>query len=276
VRRALAAALLLALAGCGGPARRFSKPVTLGGKVVSAQELNHGSKAYVLYCAACHGLKGDGKGPAALGLRPAPRDFTLGTFKFAAVSSGELPNDADLVRTIQGGLHGTAMLAWDDIPEAEVRAMASFLKTFSPKWTDGTPGAPILAGADPWGEARKGDAVGRGRRVYHGLAQCLVCHPAYASAEEVNAASLELSKRPLTLREDPFHSQTTPSEYGRDLMPPDFTRDPLRAGDTLPDLYRTVASGVGGTAMPAWKGQLPEPDLWALAYYVRSLAETRR
>ena len=27
--------------------------------------------------------------------------------------------------------------------------------------------------------------------------------------------------------------------------------------------------------MPSWKGSLPEEDLWALAYYVRSLADLR-
>lgn len=274
MRRA-ALLLPLALAACGSPARRFSEPMTLGGKNVSAARLNRGSEAYVTYCAACHGLLGDGKGPAASGLRPAPRDFTLGKFKFAAVASGELPNDADLARSVKNGLHGTAMLAWSDVPPADVGAIVDFLKTFSPKWTDGTPGAPIVPSPDPWGGLRREEAAARGKLVYHGFAQCLLCHPAYADAAEVNAASMELSKRPATLRDDPFHSTLTPSEFGQDLFPPDFTRDVVRAGDGVPDLYVTIASGIGGTAMPAWKGAMPEGDLWALAYYVRSLVERR-
>jgi hypothetical protein len=56
----------------------FSKSKTLGGKVVSADTLNAGHEAYTHYCRACHGEKGDGHGPAALGLRPPPRDFTQG------------------------------------------------------------------------------------------------------------------------------------------------------------------------------------------------------
>jgi mono/diheme cytochrome c family protein len=59
------------------------------------------------------------------------------------------------------------------------------------------------------------------------------------------------------------------------VYPPDFTFHPLRSGSELPDLYRTIAAGIGGTAMPTWKGALDEQQLWALAYYVRSLARLR-
>ena len=80
--------LLLAcgVAACKGyRPPRFDKPQTLGGKIVPANVLTEGERAYTQYCRACHGDKGDGKGPAAKGVRPPPRDFTLGVFKFAAV-----------------------------------------------------------------------------------------------------------------------------------------------------------------------------------------------
>jgi mono/diheme cytochrome c family protein len=41
------------------------------------------------------------------------------------------------------------------------------------------------------------------------------------------------------------------------------------------DLYRTIGAGVGGAAMPTWQGNLPDENLWALVYYVQSLAEMR-
>ena len=53
---------------------------------------------------------------------------------------------------------------------------------------------------------------------------------------------------------------------------------PLRTvhdGTELTDLYRTIASGIGGANMPTWKGALKEDELWGLAYYVRSLVEMR-
>ena len=42
---------------------QFSKPMTLGGKQVSAETLNAGKEEYTHYCRACHGDKGDGKVP---------------------------------------------------------------------------------------------------------------------------------------------------------------------------------------------------------------------
>lgn len=59
------------------------------------------------------------------------------------------------------------------------------------------------------------------------------------------------------------------------LLPPDFMHSQIRSGSTPDDLYRTIAAGVGGTAMPMWKGSLKEEDLWALVWYVRSLADLR-
>ena len=37
--------------------------------------------------------------------------------------------------------------------------------------------------------ARKAEAVTRGMKVYHGLAQCLSCHPAYETPATIQAAS---------------------------------------------------------------------------------------
>ncbi|HXI55671.1 MAG TPA: cytochrome c, partial [Polyangia bacterium] len=105
-------------------------PVTLGGRQVSAAQLNHGGQVYTQYCRACHGVAGDGRGPAALGLRPPPRDLRLGVYKFGAVAAGQLPGDADFLRIIRGGLHGTAMLAWD-VPVAELDDLIQYMKLFA-------------------------------------------------------------------------------------------------------------------------------------------------
>ncbi|HYG68124.1 MAG TPA: cytochrome c, partial [Anaeromyxobacteraceae bacterium] len=147
---ACGAVLAVGLAACQGyQPPEFDQPQKLGGQVVPAQVLTDGARAYTLYCRACHGDKGDGKGPAAAGLRPPPRDFTLGVFKFAAVAGGALPHDEDLIRIVRSGLHGTAMLAWDGVPEDEVRAIVQYLKTFSPRWKDEEPGEVVAVTPDP-------------------------------------------------------------------------------------------------------------------------------
>ncbi len=256
----------------------FDRPMKLGGKVVPARVLAQGERDYTLYCRACHGEKGDGKGPSSPGLRPPPRDFTQGTFKFAAVAAGTLPNDDDLVRIVRGGLHGTAMLAWDGVPEANLEAIIQYLKTFSPRWKEEAPGDPILPTPDPWKD-RPAEGVAFGKKVYHGLAQCIGCHPAYASREYIYQTSKELTGNGTTdFREDMYGSALKDSDYGVKLLPPDFTHSDLRsvrAGHRLEDVYRVIASGVGGTAMPTWRGALPEEHLWALAHYVGSLVDLK-
>jgi mono/diheme cytochrome c family protein len=189
------ALLLLACsaAACkGSRAPSFHEPQKLGGQVVPPQVLSEGAHAYFQYCRSCHGDKGDGKGASARGLRPPPRDFTQGVFKFAAVPSGTLPHDEDLVRTVRGGLHGTAMLAWDGIPEEQVRAIVQYLKTFSPRWKEEEPGEVITPPDDPW-KGREAEAVARGKKVYHGLARCQGCHPAFAPKPFIYEATKELT-----------------------------------------------------------------------------------
>jgi len=270
----------LLLLACGAAACKgyrthgFREPQTLGGKSVPAEVLTEGERAYTQYCRACHGDEGDGKGPAAKGLRPPPRDFTLGVFKFAAVQGGALPNDEDLVRIVRSGLHGTAMLAWDGIPDRKLQEIIQYLKTFSPRWKEEEPGEPIRPTPDPW-KGREADGVARGRKVYHGLAQCLGCHPSYASKAFISGASKELTGSPKAdFREDMYGSELKETDFDVKVLPPDFTRAELRSirpDHRLEDLYRVIAAGVGGTAMPTWQGSLPDEELWALAHFVDSL-----
>jgi mono/diheme cytochrome c family protein len=263
--------------GCKGyRTHGFKEPMKLGGKVIPASVLTEGERDYDLYCRACHGDKGDGKGPASLGLRPPPRDFTLGSFKFGAVPGGTLPNDDDFVRIVRFGLHGTAMRAWDGVPETNLLVIIQYLKTFSPRWQDEEPGDPIVPTPDPW-QGNEAAAVDRGRVVYHATAQCLSCHPAYAPKRYIHEVSKQLTGKGKTdFRNDMYGSDLTKSEYGVKLLPPDFTRADLRSvrpGHQLEDLYRVITSGVGGTAMPTWRGALPEEDLWGLVHFVDSLTK---
>ncbi len=281
MRAAAPLLLLVSAAACTRPVvlpgapPPFTAPVTLGGRVVAPAALERGRATFTHFCRPCHGDAGDGHGTAAAGLSPPPRDLRLGVYKFAAVSAGQLPNDADFVRTIRQGLHGTAMLAWQ-VPDAELDDLIQYVKAFAPRWRNESPGDPIAASPDPW-VGREADADARGERVYHGLAQCAVaCHPAYATRAEIYAFTKELTGNELReLRADLYQPVPKDSDYGVKILPPDFTFNELRGGDRLADIYRAVACGIGGTAMPTWKNVLPEADLWAMAHYVASLAALR-
>jgi mono/diheme cytochrome c family protein len=236
-------------------------------------------------------MEGDGKGPSSYGLRPPPRNFKKGNFKFGAVPAGKLPSDADLSRIIWDGLHGTAMLPWD-IPEQQLWEIIQFIKTFpgvdgkdnrwQQKFTKGKKkgqlkakiGEPIKTTPDPW-KGKSEAAIAQGEELYHLKAQCWTCHATYLTKQAFSDRSLAIDgKAKTTFRPDMYESKLVEAKdlYGVDVMPPDFTIDKLRSirpGSELTDLHRLISAGVG--KMPAWTGALSESELWALAYYVRSL-----
>ncbi len=265
---------LLALAGCAYyEVPRFVAAQQLGGVTVPAATLNRGAEAYMRSCRPCHGAEGDGRGPQAVGMDPPPRDLRLGVISFASVASGALWRDEDLVRVVRGGLGGTGMRAWKDLSDDELGAIVQFVKTLAPRFREERPGEPIAASPDPWA-GREADGAARGRVVYHGLARCQGCHPAYADAAEVARFARDAGVEPAP-RPDPGQPTWSRSDFGRPLKATDFRAGPLRAvrpATRGADLYRSIAAGLGGTAMPTWKGALPEADLWALVHYVDQLS----
>lgn len=287
------AALAISCAPDKMPFAENETHVFAGGVEVSGHELNLGYEAFMRYCYACHGEKGDGHGPSSYGLRPPPRDFTKGIFKFARLrSSDELPNDEDLVRIVKGGLHGTAMWPWD-ISDVELAEVLQYIKTLAPqRWEkkkrNGDP-VPVLepfeAPADPW-TGNEQAAILEGKKLYHFRAECITCHAAFGTREELYKLSVEAAKekpdvyKVMTgMRDDPYHSVPKDSaEYNQKIMPPDFTMvsvRSIRAGHELEDLFRLISYGVY-PIMPAWKGAgLSDKDIWALAHYVRSLIELK-
>jgi mono/diheme cytochrome c family protein len=261
----------------GGRAAVLSPAEARAGRAVAPARVAEGRRVYTLYCAGCHGDQGDGKGPAAPFLDPKPRDFTQGVFKFGSVPAGGLPRDEDLMRTLVRGLPGSSMPAWPLLPEGERRAVIAYLKTLSPAWSERAPAAPVAVSEDPF-DARDAaslqEAIDRGRVVYHVHATCWQCHAAYATRAEIDAmAAAEGSA--VDLRADASRPTPVEDAWGATIVPTEFTAQRLKNGSAVVDLYRTIATGIGGTAMPTWKDALEERDLWALAYYVKSLSDRR-
>jgi mono/diheme cytochrome c family protein len=287
-------ALGVGLLGCRSQPR-FREAMKLGGVMVPAATLNEGHDAYLHYCYACHGEKGDGRGPSAAAMRPPPRDFTSGVFKFAGVAAGELPNDEDLVALVRNGLAGTPMLAWD-IADNERRAIVQYIKTFSPVWATQGPGDPVKPdGADPW-IGREAEALAVGEKIYHlagvemdpktnqpktVLAGCNACHPSYLTSKELTDLSARVLQKPIEVRESPNRPAFKPSESIKvgdtmiGFLPTDFLFHPIKNGASPEALFRTIAAGIGGTAMPTWKGSVKDDDLWAVVHYVRHLLAMR-
>jgi mono/diheme cytochrome c family protein len=274
--------------------QKFTEGRKFAGDIeVDAATLQDGHDAYMLYCYACHGVFGDGHGPSSYGLRPPPRDFTKGIFKFARLrSSDDVPNDEDISRIVLGGLHGTAMLPWN-IPEIELDKVIQYIKTFAPeKWEKKKKNGEMVktlekfeAPEDPWDTD---DEAGwkSGRDLYHFRAECVNCHPAYGTKKELFDWSSAAAKRDPAnfkvvggFREDPYNPVAKDSpEYKQRILPPDFTFNNVRSarpGKELVDLFRLISYGVY-PVMPAWKGAgLSDKDIWALAHYVKHLIDLK-
>src|SRR5690606_31968787 len=74
-----------------------------------ASLIQRGKLVYDKYCVGCHGVEGDGQGPAAERLITKPRDFRSGIYKFRSTDSSSLPMEQDLHRTITRGLSRVSM-----------------------------------------------------------------------------------------------------------------------------------------------------------------------
>lgn len=98
-----------------------------------------GRKAFMNYCASCHGGAADGKGVIAANLVPAPRNLVVVT------SWGEKPfvdylSDARLYDSITNGVPGTSMLPWiGALSDAERWATILFLRSEADKNRDKDP-----------------------------------------------------------------------------------------------------------------------------------------
>ncbi len=222
--------------------------------------VEQGKAIYFRRCSFCHGLLGDGNGPAADYLDPRPRDFTLGTFKFRTTQSGELPTDEDLFRTVSRGLSGTGMQAFDSdlikngLSEQERWAVIYYIKTFVPEFEDPELD-PYLSLIDipsdmpPYSE----ELVAKGRKVFE-KAKCWECHGKSGRGNGQEAFD----------RTD---------DWGFPIRIRNVTLPwKIKAGSDPIDIFTRFSTGINGTPMPSFIEGIPEAsDRWALANFIKSL-----
>lgn len=230
----------------------FWASVVLLAAPTAAQEAGgEGARVYGKYCAQCHNDNGDGRGVAAPYLEPPPRDFTSGKYKLRSTPSGFVPTDADLERSIRLGLPGTAMPAFPNLTDAELGAVVAHIKAFSPAFEDPEARAePVpIPSPPPYSE----ELVAKGKEIFQ--ANCITCHGQLGRGDGGTAP----------LQRDQWYG-----DYIRvaDLSMP-WT---FRAGPTREDIYRVLVTGLDGTPMATYLGAIEDPDLWAIATWIVSLA----
>ncbi len=255
----VAALLLLALGASATLAPAAAKDAPSGPMPEATEELiEQGQGIYFRRCSFCHGLLGDGEGPAAEFMDPRPRDFTLGTFKFRTTESGELPLDEDMFRTVSRGLPGTGMQAFDSdlikngLNEQERWAVISYIKTFVPEFEDEE--------FDPYKKVVKlpanmpaynEDSIAKGKKIFE-RAKCWECHGKQGRGDGQKAFD----------RKD---------DWGFPIRIRNVTHPwKIKAGTEVKDIYMRFSTGINGTPMPSFAKALNEDERWYLANYIKS------
>src|SRR5688572_515008 len=129
--RVMKARMLLWLTGVGAAsvlAAPAQAPKLSGSAVPTGTSLEAGRLVYDQHCAACHGVNGDGNGPASVWLFPKPRNFNSGLFKIQSTPPGSPPTDEDLFQTVTRGMPGSSMPSFTYLSEQDRKEVVQYVK----------------------------------------------------------------------------------------------------------------------------------------------------
>ncbi|MGE0609396.1 MAG: cytochrome c [Pirellulales bacterium] len=271
---------------CGTPVR----PKLLGHDDRDAARLARGAAIYQDRCAACHGVTGDGNGPAATYMYPRPRDYRKGLFKFSSTPYGNRPLRSDLKRTIMHGARGTSMPAFKLLPDEDLELLLDHVMVLTHRGEFELLLALQAEGDDMVDPEMVPDLIDQTLAPWRDLQQVVVIPktrmPAYS--EE----TVELGKQAFLSEIAGCHKchgtdgrgQTMDNEKGFEdswkfkTRAADLTSGMFHGGGEPDDIYRRIFAGITGTPMPAFEQKLADrPEtFWHLVHYVQYLSAARR
>ena len=92
------------------------------------------------------------------------------------------------------------------------------------------------------------ESIVAGRAIYERM-ECAKCHGRSGRGDGPSAAEFK-------------------DAWGNAIRPADFTvKGGIRGGDSARDIYRTFMTGINGTPMPSYEGQLSADEAWQLAHF---------
>lgn len=260
----------------------------LGADDVSAERLKHGAEVYRNNCQQCHGVSGDGAGPAAEYLSPRPRDYRRGIFKFTSTPYGYKPRREDLLRTISRGIVGTSMPSFRRLPKRDLEDVVDYVLALTHRGeletrlvaqaqgddeiTDEAADEVAQSIVDQWHSAGDNvvepvskmppitpESIAAGAAIFQ-KRECVKCHG--ANGRGGLAGNIEVGQ----------------DAWGHKGAAADLTSGMLRGGQNPLDVYRRIYAGINGTPMPAFKEMFAnDPQaIWNLTHFVLDLADQRR
>lgn len=129
-----------------------------------------GQSLYADHCASCHGARGEGNGPGAAGLSPAPANLADHEYTAARVA-----------QALWNGVSGTAMPAWRDHAPADLASLVAVVRGLHAAAQDPAPAAGQLE---------------EGSRVYQ--QHCAQCHGERGDGLGTAAAALAVAPADFT------------------------------------------------------------------------------
>jgi mono/diheme cytochrome c family protein len=232
-----------------------------------------GARLYQENCAACHGERGAGDGPAAKFLFPRPRNFRQGGFRMVSTVN-RLPSDDDLLRVITRGLPGSAMFPFAHLGEDQRQALAAHVRLLTRTAVEErirqearearrnmdeekvvkivdrltVAGAPLPTPVD-W-PAATAASLARGRETFVKI--CAPCHGALGKGDGI---------------------QEQVDDTGTQVRPRNLTRGIFKSGRDPRQLYARVRLGLPGSPMSAAPDDSPPEEIMAVVQYVLSLSD---
>ena len=259
----LVTGITLSQIACRTPA---SGPSTAAMNTLATHE---GYELFAAHCAPCHGATGGGRGPAAIALSVAPRDFWHERFRYVSTLNG-VPTEEDLIQSIRYGRRFGEMPANPQLTDTELRTLARYIREIQRLgWLDVLreefagdedtspdeleeishirvrPREPIHVARPERGFRRDLDT---GRELY--AANCASCHGLTGRGDALD--------KPL-------------DERGKPISVRNLTSGEFRGGAKVEEIFKRIRCGVPGTPMSAAVA-LTDEEVWQLVYYVRYLA----
>jgi mono/diheme cytochrome c family protein len=242
-----------------------------------------GEKVFAKHCAVCHGPDGKGNGPAAPSMKPRPRDFTAGEYKYKTTAQGSPPTDGDLVAVVKQGLIASGMPYFSDVlSDDEIRDVVRHIKGLG---NLGSAPAPVQISPRAAADTA---SIARGKELYVSKG-CAQCHgfDYHGVNKYQDAKGAEVPIRDLTAPWT-FRGGADPEQVWLRLTV-GMTPGPMPSyeGATTPEEHKQIArairSGVsrhGGQLH--WQGMIwdllsnmDEEDLRAVIAYLRTLPPVR-
>jgi len=219
-----------------------------------------GKTIYQANCLECHGEQGDGKGfvcfstkmeKSGRSIKTFARDFTAAVFKFRTTSTGCLPLDQDLEDTVKKGIPPSFMPSFQDFSSQQIKDVLAYVMTFSERWEDEDLCDPIPIVKPTWvGSAA---SVKKGEQVYKQM-KCWECHGDTGKGDGTKSNELK-------------------DDFGRMIVPFDFTTGELKRGTSPEAVYITFTTGLDGTGMPSYEDSLGEEDRWHMVSHTLKLMD---